>query len=129
MKRVLMALGTVFALAACETPDPRYLGMDAARMTGQSQCLAYKQEGKLHTLAIFEYNGRHYVYDPAEGSATLPTGHYRLMDCFPGMAIIPVFAGSEDVILPNGCVPMAVADVRRKGGHVVFTDHHACRVP
>lgn len=118
-------------LCSCTT-DSRYYGMDAARMVGQKHCLAFKNHGELDTAALFEYDNKTFIYHPDKGSAVLPNDNRSVQERFPGCVILPVFAGTNTNI-PNGCLPRAIAEVREKGGHVVFLKlqgyNHAYRAP
>jgi hypothetical protein len=117
------------ALLLCScTTDPN-AGMVAARITGQSEYLAFSSNGKADSAAIFPHDGRRYIYHPSFGSRTLPEGDYPATACLPGSVMAPVLAEPRDADLLNGCLPRAIAETRKKGGRVVIAQNHARRVP
>ncbi len=116
-------------LASCSTD--RNAGIAAAKLMGEREYVIFPKDGHYDTAAVFQFRGHSWMYHPSIGSFSITDEHVKELRKHGFM--LPVLPQDSIHPRPNGCLPEAVADVQKEGGHVVFAYHrdytHAYRVP
>ncbi len=116
-------------LASCSTA--RNAGIAAAKLMGEREYVIFPKDGHYDTAAVFQFNGHSWMYHHSIGSFSISDEHVKELREHGFM--LPVLAQDRAKPLRNGCLPEAIADVQKEGGHVVFAYHrdytHAYRVP
>lgn len=112
-------------LASCSTD--RNAGIAAAKLMGEREYVIFPKDGHYDTACVFQFRGHSWMYHHSIGSFSISDEHVK--ELRERGFMLPVLAQDKCAVLPNGCLPQAIADVRKHGGHVVLDHSHAYRVP
>lgn len=133
MKTFIILLFVASFCRSALAEDP-HAGMVAAREMGLTNYVQFKNHGKTDSAALFYWRGNWWVYHPSFGSMktamddpnTIPMMATLAIDGATGpLEWKPVNALPLNAKLTNGCLPLAVAEVRKHGGGILITDNHA----
>lgn len=127
-----LALSIILALTSC-AHDPM-AGMAAAASTGVRKCIAFEVGDKTETAAMIAHRGEWWFYDGKRGSVPtkVPTSQEPPLWVAPGGSNprwVDAKPVPRTVTMRGGCLPMALADNRRRGGRLVQTKGHIENVP
>jgi hypothetical protein len=128
---ILLALLTLESVASHSNA-----GLVAAREMGLTNYVEFKNNGKPDTAAMFYWRGNWWVYHPSIGSMRTALDD---PDTVPLVAALAIKGATGPFVwrkmdsktrflradLPNGCLPRAVAEVRKHGGGIFVTTNHA----
>ncbi len=112
-------------LASCATD--RNAGIAAAKLMGEREYVIFPKDGHYDTAAVLQFQGHLWMYHPSIGSFPISDEHVKELRKHGFM--LPVLAQDKLSPLPEGCLPVAIAEARQKGGHVVTSGNNAYRVP
>jgi hypothetical protein len=133
MKLYLTLLLVALSCTASFASDPN-AGMVAAREMGLANYVEFKNNGKADSAALFFWRGNWWVYHPSFGSMktvmedpdSVPLMVTLVIDGAVGpLQWKPITDMSLKAELTNGCLPRAVAEVRKHGGGILITQNHA----
>lgn len=133
MKITILAFLSALFGSSTFTTDPN-AGMVAAREMGLPNYVEFQHAGKTDSAALFYWRGNWWVYHPSFGSMktvlddpkTVPLAATLAIDGATGPLVWKkVSATPLTAELGRGCLPLAVADVRKHGGGIAVTQNHA----
>jgi hypothetical protein len=131
---ITLLLFASFAAALPASPSSSNAGIVAAREMGLTSYVEFKRNGKTDSAALFHWRGNWWVYHPSFGSMktalenkdSIPLVATLAIDGATGpLAWKPVGTKPMTAELKNGCLPRALAEVRKYGGAFVVTANHA----
>jgi hypothetical protein len=132
VKRLIALLSIVLCTSSFAL-DPR-AGMVAAREMGLTNYVEFQNDGRTDSAALFYWRGNWWVYHPSIGSLKTALAN---KDKVPLVAVRsiqgatgplkwkPVGTYPHTAELRNGCLPRAIAEIRKNGGAVLLTARHA----
>lgn len=129
--KLTLSIFLLCALSACTDP---MAGMAAASSLGVRKCIAFEKDGRTETAAMIAYKGDWWFYHPTTSSrrTKVPTSKEPPLWVAPG-GTNPRWVDAKLVkclvLMQNGCLPMALADHRRRGGRLVESLGHIENIP
>lgn len=132
----LLPLLLIGLLSSSSVAAPSNAGLVAAREMGLTNYVEFNNDGKPDTAAMFFWRGNWWVYHPSIGSMRTALDD---PDTVPLVAALAIKGATGPFVwkkmdsktrflradLPNGCLPRAVAEVRKHGGAILVTTNHA----
>ena len=135
MKKLLTLILLAFACTAAQASSPSSnAGIVAAREMGLTNYVEFKNNGKTDSAALFYWRGNWWVYHPSFGSMKTALDNKGKVPLVAALAIDgatgplnwkPVGTNPLTAELKTGCLPRAIADVRKYGGAIMITANHA----
>jgi hypothetical protein len=135
MKKILSLLLILFLYSTARASNRDLnAGIVAAREMGLSNYVEFKSHGKTDSAALFYWRGNWWVYHPSFGSMKTALDDKGKVPLVAALAINgatgpllwkPVGTNPLTAELKNGCLPRALAEVRKNGGGILITANHA----